>query len=86
MSRNFGMSGPASSHGGGASADRSTYGAYSTRADPYPLPAGSIYRDGFSPVVDPRTKERAALSFATVFWSLVFAIPLALVGIMLRFH
>lgn len=84
MSRNFGMGGPASSHGGGASADRPTYGAIQTRADPYPLPAGSI-RSGFSPVNE-RTKERAALTAATVFFSFAFVIPLILAGVMLRFH
>lgn len=83
MSRNFGMSGRLET---GVHSQPSTYGTYSTRADPYPLPAGSVIRDGFSPVVDRRTKERAALTFATVFWSLVFAIPLLIAGIMLRFH
>ena len=60
---------------GGTSTRPSASGATKyERADPYSLSD------------DARLRERAALSFVTVFFSLVFAIPMICVGIILRFQ
>jgi hypothetical protein len=80
MTRNFGMSGRLET---GAHFQPSTYGAIRTHADLPSLPARSIRSEGFSPVMDERTRERGALSRVTVALSLMFVIPLILAGIML---
>lgn len=51
-----------------------------TPRDLYPLPSGSI-SNGDAP-----GRERAALTFVTVFLSLCFAIPMILAGIMMHFR
>lgn len=79
--RNFGLqnkSGPVSA--GGVSTNRSAYATGARRDYLPPLPAGSLNYDA-----DAKSRERAAGWFFAVVISLVFAIPLVLVGIIRLF-
>lgn len=62
-------------------ANPSTYSA-NTRADPYKMPSGSILPD---PLTDVQRSSASGLFF-TVFFSLMFAIPLLLAGVMIKFR